>query len=127
MFVDASADGMDALPAALAAALPPGTVRTGTAVRRIVRNEPVSPWLVELLDGPPIEADAVVLATEAHAAARLIDGRTRTWPCSSARSLMRRRSSSTSPTAATRSSTRSTASARSCRPSRAGRSWPSRS
>jgi protoporphyrinogen/coproporphyrinogen III oxidase len=65
--------GMGELPAALAAALPPGTVRTSSAVRRIVRNQPVSPWLVELLDGPPMEADAVVLATEAHAAARLID------------------------------------------------------
>ena len=54
--------------------MPPGTVRTGPAVRRISRNDPVSPWLVELLDGPPIEADAVVLATEAHAAARLVDG-----------------------------------------------------
>jgi oxygen-dependent protoporphyrinogen oxidase len=66
-------DGMGELPAALAAALPPGTIRTGTAVRRIIRNEPISPWLIELLDGPPIEADAVVLTTEAHAAARLID------------------------------------------------------
>ena len=72
MFV-ALEGGMGELPAALAAALPPGTIRTGSAVRRIVRNEPVSPWLVELLDGPPIEADAVVLAAEAHAAARLID------------------------------------------------------
>ena len=67
------ADGMDMLPKALAAALPAGTVRTGTAVRRISRNEPVSPWLVELLDGPPLEADAVVVATEAHAAARFLD------------------------------------------------------
>ena len=67
------ADGMDTLPKALAAALPAGTVRTSTAVRRISRNEPVSPWLVELLDGPPLEADAVVVATEAHAAARFLD------------------------------------------------------
>ena len=67
------ADGMDTLPKALAAALPPGTVHTDTAVRRISRNEPVSPWLVELLDGPPLEADAVVVATEAHAAARFLD------------------------------------------------------
>jgi protoporphyrinogen/coproporphyrinogen III oxidase len=66
-------DGMGELPEALAAALPPGTIRTGTTVRRIVRNEPVSPWLVELLDGPPMEADAVLLAAEAHASARLID------------------------------------------------------
>ncbi len=67
------ADGMDSLPKALAAALPPGTVHTDTAVRRISRNEPVSSWLVELLDGPPLEADAVVVATEAHAAARFLD------------------------------------------------------
>ena len=72
MFV-ALEGGMGDLPAALAAALPAGTIRTDTAVRRVVRNEPVSPWLVELLDGPPMEADAVVLAAEAHAAARLID------------------------------------------------------
>ena len=65
--------GMGELPAALADALPRGTIRTNTAVRRIIRNDPVSPWLVELLDGPPMEADAVVLTTEAHAAARLID------------------------------------------------------
>jgi oxygen-dependent protoporphyrinogen oxidase len=72
MFV-APEGGMDELPAALAAALPPGAIRTSSAVRRIIRNDPVSPWLVELLDGPPLEADAVILATEAHAAARLID------------------------------------------------------
>ena len=67
------ADGMDTLPRALAQALPEGTIRTGTAVRRISRNEPVSPWLIELLDGPPLEADAVIVATEAHAAARFLD------------------------------------------------------
>jgi oxygen-dependent protoporphyrinogen oxidase len=72
MFV-ALDEGMGGLPAALAAALPSGSIRLNTAVRRIARNEPVSPWLVELLDGPPLEADAVVLTTEAHAAARLID------------------------------------------------------
>ena len=66
-------DGMDTLPRSLAAALRPGTVRTDVAVRRVCRNEPISPWLVDLLDGPPIEADAVILATEAHAAARLLD------------------------------------------------------
>jgi oxygen-dependent protoporphyrinogen oxidase len=67
------ADGMDALPNALAAALPAGCISTQSAVRRISRNAPVSPWLVELLDGPPIEADSVVLSTEAHASARLVD------------------------------------------------------
>jgi len=67
------AEGMDTLPRALADALPRGCIRVGTAVRRISRNAPVSPWLVELLDGPSIEADSVVLSTEAHAAARLLD------------------------------------------------------
>ena len=67
-------DGMDTLPKALAAALPPGCVRTETSVRKICRNDPVSPWRVELLDGPPIDADAVVVTTEAHASARLLDG-----------------------------------------------------
>jgi oxygen-dependent protoporphyrinogen oxidase len=66
--------GMDTLPNALAAALPPRTIRTNTAVRRITRPEPGKPWRVELLDGPAIEAGGVVLTTEAHASARLIDG-----------------------------------------------------
>jgi oxygen-dependent protoporphyrinogen oxidase len=68
------ADGMDTLPKTLAAALPAGTVRTGTAVRKISRNDPISPWRVELLDGPPLDASAVVVTTEAHASARLLDG-----------------------------------------------------
>lgn len=67
------ADGMDVLPRALVASLPPGTVRTKAAVRRVSRPDPVSPWLIELLDGPPIQASAVVLATETHASARLLD------------------------------------------------------
>ncbi len=67
------AEGMDTLPNALAGALPAGSVRTNAAVRRISRNDPVSPWVVELLDGPPLEADAVIIATEAHAAARFLD------------------------------------------------------
>ncbi|MFO0958517.1 MAG: protoporphyrinogen oxidase [Isosphaeraceae bacterium] len=65
---------MGTLPQTLADALPPGTVRTGTAVRRLWKPEPLGPWRLELMDGPPIDADAVVLATEAHATARLIDG-----------------------------------------------------
>jgi oxygen-dependent protoporphyrinogen oxidase len=70
------ADGMDTLPRALASALPPGAVRTGTPVRRVSRGGAgrAAPWLVEPLDGPPIEADAVVVSTEAHASARLLDG-----------------------------------------------------
>jgi oxygen-dependent protoporphyrinogen oxidase len=67
------AEGMDTLPRALAASLPPSSILSETAVRRISRNAPVSPWLVELLDGSPIETDSVVVTTEAHAAARLLD------------------------------------------------------
>ncbi len=67
------ADGMGTLPRTLAGTLPPGSVRTGTVVRRIARPDPSGPWRVELLDGPPIEADAVLLTTEAHASARLVD------------------------------------------------------
>jgi oxygen-dependent protoporphyrinogen oxidase len=73
MFVSL-AEGMGSLPAALAAALPAGTVRTAAAVRRIWKPEAGRPWRVELLDGPPLEAGALVLAIEAHAAARLVDG-----------------------------------------------------
>src|SRR5205085_1509465 len=69
LFVTLS-DGMDTLPRALAAALSAGTVRTGATVRRIGRPDPASPWRVELLNGPPLEADAVVVTTEAHASAR---------------------------------------------------------
>lgn len=65
--------GMGRLPEALAAALPSGAVRTSTAVRRIVRADNGRGWRVELLAGPPVDAAAVVLATEAHAAARLVD------------------------------------------------------
>jgi oxygen-dependent protoporphyrinogen oxidase len=68
------AEGMDTLPRTLAAALPPETVRTSTAVRRVHRPDPASPWRIELLNGPALEADAVVIATEAHASARLLDG-----------------------------------------------------
>ena len=68
------AGGMDTLPNALAAALPHWTIRTGTAVRRVSRPDPGKPWRIELLDGPPIEAGGVVLTTEAHSSARLIDG-----------------------------------------------------
>lgn len=72
MFVSL-ADGMGVLPRSLATSLPPGTVRTSSAVRRLSRNGAASPWMVELLDGPPLEADAVIVTTEAHSTARLID------------------------------------------------------
>jgi len=67
------ADGMDALPAALVRSLPPGALRLNTAVRRVSRREPAGPWAVELMSGATLEAAAVIVAAEAHAAARLLD------------------------------------------------------
>lgn len=70
------ADGMESLIKALAASLPPGTIRTQTPVRKIARVDAKgtpNPWRIELLDGPPIDATAVIVATEAHATARLLD------------------------------------------------------
>ena len=69
------AEGMDTLPRTLAER----AARGGAPARRRPSGGspgpgPKATWRVELLDGPPIEADAVILAAEAHAAARLIDG-----------------------------------------------------
>ncbi|QDV35948.1 protoporphyrinogen oxidase [Tautonia plasticadhaerens] len=68
------AAGMDTLPETLAGALPRGAIRRSSPVRRVARQGPEGTWRVELLDGPALEARAVILAVEAHAAARLIDG-----------------------------------------------------
>ncbi len=106
------ADGMGMLPEALAAALPPGTVHTGTAVRRISRNEPVSPWLVELLGrarrSKPTRSWWQRRPTRRRGSST---PRTRRWPFSSGRFPMPRRSSRMSPTGATRSAIRLMASA----------------
>ncbi|MDR3620888.1 MAG: protoporphyrinogen oxidase [Paludisphaera borealis] len=73
MFVSL-ADGMDVLPRTLAASLGDGAIQTGRPVRRISRRGDRAGWVVELLNGPPIEADAVIATTEAHATARMLDG-----------------------------------------------------
>ncbi|WZP00047.1 protoporphyrinogen oxidase [Isosphaeraceae bacterium EP7] len=69
-------DGMDTLPRALAASLPDGALRLRSPVRRVGRPDSKSEglWRVDMLDGPPIDAAAVVVATESHASARLLDG-----------------------------------------------------
>ncbi len=76
------AEGMGTLPKTLAKALPRGTIRLETTVRRLVREQSTGgngsdssrPWRIERLDGPPLIADAVILAVEGHASARLVDG-----------------------------------------------------
>jgi oxygen-dependent protoporphyrinogen oxidase len=73
LFVTPS-EGMGSLAIALAESLPRDCVRLATPVRRVSRPSPTSPWVIDLFDGPPIEAGSLVLATEAHASARLVDG-----------------------------------------------------
>lgn len=60
------AAGMQALPRHLAAALPPGTVRTGTEIVEITDSG------VTLRTGEHLEAPAVVVATDGDTAARLL-------------------------------------------------------
>jgi len=60
------AAGMEAIPLQIAAALPPGTVRPGTEVAA------VQPGSVTLQGGASLAARAIVVATAAPAAARLL-------------------------------------------------------
>jgi oxygen-dependent protoporphyrinogen oxidase len=64
------ADGMEALIHALAARLPPGAVRLKERVTGMERRG--EGWRLVTGDGGAVEAEAVVLATEAHQAARLL-------------------------------------------------------
>jgi oxygen-dependent protoporphyrinogen oxidase len=64
------AGGMEELVMALAARLPAGAVRLGTAARAIAQIP--DGWRVELRDGPPLHADGVVLAGPAPAMARVV-------------------------------------------------------
>jgi len=63
-------NGMRDLIDALASRLPSGAVRVGTGVRAITRDG--AGWRIST-DGATITADRVIVATEAHAAARIVD------------------------------------------------------
>jgi oxygen-dependent protoporphyrinogen oxidase len=65
--------GMQSLVDRLAQSLPAGSLLLKTPVRRIARTDLLSPWRIDLLDGQSLEADAVIVATEAHAAARILE------------------------------------------------------
>lgn len=68
------AQGMQAIPRQLAAALPAGSVRTGTRVRAIREGR------VELSSGESLTARAIIVATDARHAAVLVPGsRTPAW------------------------------------------------
>jgi oxygen-dependent protoporphyrinogen oxidase len=64
------ADGMEELTRALAACLPPGTVRLKERVTGIVRED--GRWRLATENGSRLDADALVLAPESHQAARML-------------------------------------------------------
>ncbi len=64
------AGGMGELVEAVAARLPEGAARLEQRVTRLERRD--GRWRIEVAGAPPLDADGVVLATEAHAAGRLL-------------------------------------------------------
>jgi oxygen-dependent protoporphyrinogen oxidase len=64
------ADGMEELVHALAERLPPGSVRLKERVAAAERRE--AGWRLVTADGGTVEADAVVVTTEAYQAARMV-------------------------------------------------------
>jgi protoporphyrinogen/coproporphyrinogen III oxidase len=65
-------DGMTTLVAALAARLPTGTIRLDTAVRSVGRTAADAGWRVTLASGEEVGADAVVVASPAPVAGRML-------------------------------------------------------
>jgi oxygen-dependent protoporphyrinogen oxidase len=63
--------GMGSLVDALADAVGPAVIFTGTAVRQLVRGE--AGWSVELADGAAVEADAVILAIPGSSVATVLE------------------------------------------------------
>ncbi|MFM7318507.1 MAG: protoporphyrinogen oxidase, partial [bacterium] len=66
--------GMGRLLEKLAAELPAGSIRLGTAVSGLSRDQQSGKWQVKLASGEQLTADGVVLAAETHATARLVAG-----------------------------------------------------
>ncbi len=64
-------EGLETLPRALAARLPPHALRRGRAVTRLAGGPP---WVLDTADGARVTADQVILALPAHAAAPLAAG-----------------------------------------------------
>jgi len=63
-------DGMEELITALASRVPPGAALVGHRVREIERHGPG--WRVVSAEGAAVEADQMILATEAYTAGRLL-------------------------------------------------------
>ncbi|HWO42966.1 MAG TPA: protoporphyrinogen oxidase [Candidatus Eisenbacteria bacterium] len=67
-------NGIGELVDALVARLPAGTVRLGSRATTMRRKTRDGGWLVVLESGETLEAEAVILALPAYAAARLVEG-----------------------------------------------------
>ena len=65
-------DGMQRLVDTIAARLPRNAARLGVAVTAIAPGATAGAWRMALADGDAVDADAVVLATPAHATARVM-------------------------------------------------------
>jgi oxygen-dependent protoporphyrinogen oxidase len=63
-------DGMEELISTLAARLPPDSIQLKQRVGRIERSG--GRWRIAVVDGAPLDADRVVVATGSHVAARLL-------------------------------------------------------
>jgi len=67
-------EGMQVLTDALAARIPPSSVRLNTRVKSVARSSDSRSWVVETEAGERVEADGVCVALPAYAAARLLRG-----------------------------------------------------
>lgn len=65
-------DGMQRLVDTIAARLPPGAIRLGSAVSAVTRAPSAGAWHLALADGVGLDVDGVILATPAHQTARLV-------------------------------------------------------
>ena len=67
-------DGMQRLVDAVAAKLPPGSVRLNVKVETLLRSADGAKWRVQIAGGEPQEFDRVILAASAPVSGKLLDG-----------------------------------------------------
>ena len=66
------AGGMQEMVETIAGRLPSGSIRLRSPVAGLARGESAHRWRVRLADGSGLDADAILLTTEAHQAARVV-------------------------------------------------------
>lgn len=67
-------DGMQAIPRAIAATLPPGTIRFRTEVTRVARDRMTASYEVDIAGGAPLRARDVILAIPGPVTQRIVEG-----------------------------------------------------